>query len=137
MAIAKWNTPSARSANFAGTTLNSLANGSESTQVDYDNSSDLDLYGAITLLLGSLTPSSGGSVTVRVNASDGTSTPDRAGGDTYTVRPTSGASAKVVIFPMVRLYPFGMKISVTNNLGVSLNASNNALHVTPYNEEVS
>lgn len=137
MAIAKWATPSTRSSNFAGTSLNSLATGSESAVVTYDNSTNRDLYGAVTLKLGSITPSTGGSVTLRITYSDGTDTTDRVGGDTYTQPLLSGASAKVVIFPMVRLYPFSMRFSLVNNSGVTFAASANELYVRPWNEDVS
>lgn len=137
MAIAKWATPSARSSNFAGTTLNSLANGSESAVVTYDNSANRDLYGVVTIKLGSITPSTGGSITLRVTLNDGTDTADRIGGDLYVIPLTSGASAKVVVVNMVRLYPFSMRLSVVNNAGVSLAASGNELYVRPWNEDVT
>ena len=136
MAIAKWSTPSARSSNFAGTTLNSLANAAESNVVTYDNSTNINLYGVVTLKLGSITPTAGGSVTIRVTLSDGTDTSDRIGGDLYVVPLTSGASAKVAMVNMVRLYPFSMRFSVVNNAGVSLAASGNELYVRPFNEDI-
>lgn len=137
MAVAKWAAPSTRSSNFAGTTLNSLATGSESAVVTYDNSSNRNLYGAVTLKLGSITPSSGGSVTLRVTVNDGTDTSDKAGGDLYSSVLLSGTGAKVVVWPMVRIYPFSLRFSLVNNSGVTLNASNNEIYVTPYNEDVS
>ncbi len=137
MAVAKWATPSARSSNFAGTTLNSLANGSESTVVTYDNSTNRDLYGVVTIKLGSITPSTGGSITLRATLNDGTDVADRIGGDLYVVPLTSGASAKVAVINMVRLYPFSMRFSVINNAGVSLAASGNELYVRPWNEDVT
>lgn len=137
MAVAKWNSPSVRSGDFASTSLNSLANGSESAVVTYDNSSNRDLYGLVTILLGSITPATGGSVTLRVTLNDGTDTADKKGGDLYTVPLTSGASAKVAVINMVRLYPFSMRFSVINNSGVTLAGSGNELYVTPWNEEVT
>lgn len=143
MATAKWATPSALGSNIASTTLNSLANGSTSAFVTHDNSSSLDLYASVTVLLGSIDPTDGGSITLRVYATDGTNTPDDTGivggGETYTAPlTTAGAgSAKVVVFPMVRLYPASMRLQVTNNSGVTFNASSNALHVKPYNESVA
>ena len=137
MAIAKWATPSARSSNLAGTTLNTLANGSESAVVTYDNSTNRDLYGVVTIKLGSITPSTGGSITIRVTLNDGTDTADRIGGDLYVIPLTSGASAKVAVVNMVRLYPFSMRLSVVNNAGVSLAASGNELYVRPWNEDVT
>jgi hypothetical protein len=141
MATAKWATPGSLSSDIAGTTLNSLANGSTSAFVTYDNSSNLDLYASVTVLLGSITPTAGGSITLRVYASDGTNVPDDTGGvgggDTYTQPLTTSASAKKMVFPMVRLYPFSLRLQVTNNSGVSFAASGNALHVRPYNESVA
>jgi hypothetical protein len=136
MSIAKWAAPSTRSSNFAGTTLNSLANAGESTVVTYDNSTNRDLYGTITIKLGSITPSAGGSITVRITLNDGTDTADRIGGDLYTIPLTSGASAKVAVFNMIRLYPYSMRISVVNNAGVSLAASGNELYIRPWNEDI-
>ncbi|MCA3442875.1 MAG: hypothetical protein INF52_05795 [Rhodobacter sp.] len=139
MSVAKWATPSARSANLAGTALNSLANGSESAFVAYNNSSNLDLYAAVTVKLGSLNAVAGGSVTLRIYAGDGTDTPDRGAGsfDTYTEALTTGASAKVVVFRMVRLYPFPCQITVVNNAGNSTAASGNELYVRPFNEDIT
>jgi hypothetical protein len=137
MAIAKWSTPSTRSSNLAGTTLNSLANGTESTVVTYDNSTNRDLYGVVTVKLGSITPTTGGSITLRVTLSDGTDTADRIGGDLYTIPLTTGASAKVATLNMIRLYPYSLRFSVINNAGVTLNASGNELYIRPWNEDVT
>jgi hypothetical protein len=137
MAVAKWAAPGSRSSNIASTTLNSLANAAESAVVTYDNSGNRNLYGAVTLKLGSITPGTGGSVSLRVTASDGTDTADKAGGDVYVSALTSGASAKVIIWPIVRIYPFSLRFSVVNNSGVTLNASGNEIYVTPYNEDVT
>jgi hypothetical protein len=136
MSVAKWTTPSTRSSNFASTTFNSLANGSESTTVTYDNATNKDLYGAVTLKLGSITPSTGGSVSLRVTQSDGTDVSDKIGGDLYVIPLTSGASAKVNIISMVRLYPFSLRFSLVNNSGVSLAASGNEIYITPFNEDI-
>jgi hypothetical protein len=136
MSIAKWAAPSTRSSNFAGATLNSLANAGESTVVTYDNSTNRDLYGTVTIKLGSITPSAGGSITVRITLNDGTDTADRIGGDLYTIPLTSGASAKVAVVNMIRLYPYSMRISVVNNAGVSLAASGNELYIRPWNEDI-
>jgi hypothetical protein len=137
MAVAKWSAPSARSANILSTVANSLANGSESAVVTYDNSTNRDLYGVVTLKLGSITPATGGSVTLRITLNDGTDTSDKAGGDLYTSLLATGASAKIAVFPMVRLYPYSMRISVVNNSGVTLAGSSNELYIRPYNEDVS
>lgn len=139
MAVAKWAAPGTRSSNFAGSpsVFNSLTNGSESDVVAYDNSSNRNLYGAVTIKLGSITPSTGGSVTLRVTMSDGTDTANKAAGDFYTAQLLSGASAKVIILPMVRIYPFSLRFSLINNSGVTLASSGNEIYLTPYNEDVS
>ncbi len=78
MAVAKWSTPSTRSSNLAGTTLNSVA------------------------------------------------------------KPlTTGASAKIVNVPLVRLYPYSLRLSVVNNAGVALAASGNEIYVRAFNEDVT
>jgi hypothetical protein len=136
MAVAKWATPSTRSANFAGTALNSIATGSETATVTYDNSTNKDLYGTVTIKLGSITPSTGGSITLRVTLSDGTDTADKIGGDLYTVPLTSGTSAKVAILNMVRLYPYSLRFSIINNSGVTTAATGNELYVRPWNEDI-
>jgi hypothetical protein len=137
MAVAKWSTPSTRSSNLAGTTLNSVANGSESARVTYDNSTTRDLYGFVTIKLGSITPATGGSITLRVTASDGTDLGDAVGGDLYTMPLTTGASAKIVNVPLVRLYPYSLRLSVVNNAGVALAASGNEIYVRAFNEDVT
>lgn len=137
MAVAKWAAPSTRSSNILSTVANSLANGSESAVVTYDNSTNRNLYAAVTVKLGSITPSAGGSITLRVTINDGTDTADKAGGDLYTTVLLSGASAKVAIFNMVRIYPFSLRFSLVNNAGVTLAASGNELYVTPWNEDVA
>ena len=137
MATAKWATPSSRSSNIASTTLNSLANGSESTAVTYDNSTNRDLYGTVTIKLGSITPSTGGSITVRVTINDGTDTADRIGGDLYSVPLTTSTGAKVAILNMIRLYPYSMRFSTVNNAGVTFASSANEFYVRPWNEDVT
>lgn len=137
MAIAKWATPGTRSSNIAGTTLNSLANNAESSVVTYDNSSNRDLYAAVCIKLGSITPATAGAISLRVTINDGTDTADRAAGDVYPVSLNSGASAKVVIIPLVRLYPYSLRLSLVNNSGVSLAASGNEIYVRPFNEDIA
>ena len=74
---------------------------------------------------------------MRVTLNDGTDTADKAGGDLYSIPLLSGASAKVAVINMVRLYPFSMRMSVINNSGVAFAASGNELYVRPWNEDVS
>jgi hypothetical protein len=139
MSVAKWATPASRSFNLAGTTFNSLANGSAGSAISYNNSTARDLYAAVTVKLGSLTPATGGSITLRVYAGDGTDTPDLNGGpfDSYVAPLTTTAGEKRAIIPMVRLYPFPLILQVVNNAGVSTAASGNEIYLTPYNEDVT
>ena len=138
MATAKYATPSSLSSSLVTTELDSLANGSETALFTYDNSSNLDLYGSVTIKLGSITPSTGGSIILKVYTSDGTNVSDKTGGgDSYVLVLSSGASAKIVIAPMVRLYPFSLRFSVVNNSGVTLNSADNDVYIRPYNESVA
>jgi hypothetical protein len=139
MAIATWSAPGARSSNLAGTALSSLATGTASSLISYDNSTARNLYAAVTIKLGSITPATGGSVTLRVYAGDGTDVPDANGGafDSYVAALASGASAKVVTIPLVRLYPFPLRLQFVNSAGVTTAASGNELYVRPYNEDVT
>ena len=137
MATAKWGLPGTRSSNLAGTTLNTLAPGSESTAITYDNSANRDLYATVTVKLSSITPLTGGSITLRVTLNDGTDTADRIGGDLYVVPLTGGSSAKIATINMVRLYPYSMRLSVVNNSSVNLAGSGNELYVRPFNEDVT
>lgn len=136
MSIAKWSEPAARSSNILGSVADSLADNSESAVVTYDNSSGRNLYGAVCVKLGSIDPNTSPSITLRVTVDDGTDTGDRVSGDTYVSALTTGESAKVVVFPMVRLYPFSLRFSILNNAGTALAGSGNELYVRAYNEEV-
>jgi hypothetical protein len=123
MAVAKWNTPSAVGSNIAGTTLNSLADGSTSAFVTHDNSTNLDLQASVAVLLGSFTSVAGATITLRAYSAQSTI--------------TVGASAKVVVFPLVRLYPESMRLQITNNAGAAFAAASNQILVRPYNENVT
>ena len=118
--------------------VNSLANGSSSGLMTYDNSANLDLYASVAVSLGSITPTAGGNIVLRAYSTQGATVPDDTGSvggvDTYTLPLTTTASAKVIIFPMVRLYPESMRFQISNNAGVALAASGNSISVKPYNE---
>lgn len=140
MATIKYDTPSGQGSNIAGTTLNSIVNGATSAFITHDNGTAKDLYANIYVVLGSFTSTTGASVTLRVfsTADGGSDVPDDTGsvggGDVYTQPITVGASAKSIVFPMVRLYPFSLRIQITNNGGATLASSGNTLQVQPYNE---
>jgi hypothetical protein len=141
MATAKWATPSAQGSNIASTTLDSLANGSTSAFVTHDNSSNLDLYASVLVNLGSLTPTTGATITLRVFSAQSSDVPDAVGsvggGDAYTMPLLISTSAKVVVFPMVRLYPESLRLCITNNANVALASGSNSIKVRPYNESVA
>ena len=138
MSTATWSALGTRSSNIASTTLNSLANGSESSNITYDNTTNKALYGLITLKLGSITPSTGGSVTLRVTISDGTDTSDSgADGDLYVFLLKSGASAKTDIKKISLVGGCSLRFSFVNNSGVTLAASGNEVYVTPFNEDIA
>jgi hypothetical protein len=137
MATAKWSTPGTEGSIHASQ-LNSLANGSTSARMAYDNSTALSLYGKVSVVLGSLTPTAGGSITLR--ALNRRSTTDEEITDSlesYTGLLTTTASAKLVIFPLVRLYPFVMGFVLRNDAGVALAASGNDVVVQAYGEDIS
>lgn len=143
MSTVTWSAPSAEGSNLAAAVLDGLASGAESAFLDaYDNSSNKALYGKVSVNLGSITPAAGGQITLRVYNSHaaGAEFDDLSGGaESYTLAVKSGASAKVCIFPMVRLYPWSMKMTITNNTSVAFSASagSNTAKVTPYGEVVA
>ena len=140
MAIAKWETPGTRTS-IDTTTLNGITTGAESANITYTtNSTAYNLYAAITVKLGApaASTSSGGSISLRVTVNDGANTADaKTGGDIYSAVVLPNSLAKVVIFPMVRIYPFSLRFSVINNTGQTFAGSGNEVLITPYNEDVS
>lgn len=136
MAVSSYSTPATRTANILSSAANSLANGSEGITVTYDNSTAKALYAAITIKLGAFAATTGGSMTLRLTASDGTDTADKVGGDQYVFAITPGSSAKVAILPRVNLYPFSLRFSIVNNGGATTAASGNELYLRTYGEEI-
>lgn len=138
MAVVKWSAPSAESSNLAGAALNGLANGSNSTLIGYDNSTNRDLYARVTIELGSCTPSGAASVSLRyVGRRAGSAEDITTSLETYVAALTTTTSTKRVVFEMVRLYPFSDGFVITNNAGVSFPSSGNAVYVQPFGEEVA
>lgn len=135
-----WSALGTRSSNFASTSLDSLANFGTSTVVTYDNSTDKALYAMVEIQLGSFTSVSPAAISLRTyaTANAGAVVPDTTGGaiagDVYQIPITAGASAKVIVIPMVRLYPVSMRIQVSNFAGAAFAASGNSIIFTPFNE---
>jgi hypothetical protein len=136
MAVSSYSTPAARSSNILSSAANSLANGSEGITVAYDNTTARALYGAITIKLGAFAATTGGSMTLRLTANDGTDTADKVAGDQYVFAITPGSSAKVAILPRVNLYPFSLRFSIINNGGATTAATGNELYIRTYGEEI-
>lgn len=139
MTTVRWTTPGTASSNLAGTALDGLGNGATSAFLTtYANGTNLDLYAGLLINLGSISPATGGSITVRVFASVNGTVPDNTGsvggGDAYTIMLTTTASAKVVTLPLIRLYPGPVYFTVTNNSGVALASSGNSFIVVPFDE---
>jgi hypothetical protein len=116
-----------------------MANGTAGAAINLDLSNVKDPHGIVTVKLGSLTPMAGGSITLRVYCGDGTDTPDLNGGsfDSYVEGLTTTTGAKVVIFKMIRVYPFPCIFQIVNNAGVSTAGSGNEFYIRTYSEEVS
>lgn len=143
MATAKWSALNTQGSNIASTTLDSLANGSASSFVTFDNSTGKDLYAFVELILGSITPSTGGSVTICIfPTTGGTPTvPDNTaaiggGEERKTIPLTSGAGVKTSVVQM-RIPPGSLRVSVVNNAGVSLASSGNSLKFQTFDEDIS
>jgi len=130
----KYTIPDARSANAAGGALDNLANGSESADITLNNSSTCNLYVLVTIKLGSITPSTGGSISLRVRENDGTDTADKVGGDIFPLQLLSGTGAKIVM-KKILISPFSLRLSIINNSGVALAASGNEIYFRSYNED--
>lgn len=141
MSTAKWSAAGTIGSNIAGTTLDSLANGSTSAFITYDNSTNRDLYAVVQVDLGSLTPTTGGSITLRqfVVPTGGTA-PDNTGsvngGEAATESLTVSTGAKVVAFRMRLAGPYSLRFCVTNNAGVALAATGNSIKFITHNEEI-
>ncbi len=129
----RFTTPTTRSSNVLGTVANSLANNTESATITIDNSAGRFPYILVTLKLGSITPTAGGSVSLRVTFNDGTDTGDKVGGEVYTIPLTSGASAKVNVLRFA-VPGVSLRLSLINNAGVTLAASGNELYYRFFSE---
>jgi hypothetical protein len=146
MAIAEWDNSqgsNAESSNIAGTALNGLTNGSLSAILaDIDNATNDDLYVSFWLELGSITPTAGGSVTIRLVRKRGSTYEDRTAtifsGEQMVKPLTTATGVKAVSFNFLRLpgpYVFGVEL--VNNSGVTLASSANALYYQTHNEAVN
>lgn len=136
MSLATWGAPGSASS-IAGTALDSLANGSTSAVMTYNNSTARALYARVVIVLGSITPATGGSITLRYVSHDSGAEDVTATLESYTMALTTTTSTKKVIIPMVRLYPFNDGFVLANNSGVAFAASGNSINVIPYGEDIT
>ena len=139
MAKATWSAPGTVSANLnSNAAADSLANGSTSAFLaTYANGTNLDLYASVAVSLSSITPTTGGSITLCVFSGQGATVPDNTasvgGGDAYREPLTAGAGVKTIVFKMVRLYPQNCYFAITNSAGVTL-STGNTVTAQPFNE---
>jgi hypothetical protein len=142
--IGKWNAPTA-SATQLNTGLNALANGSMSAASStYDNSTNLNIYCDIELVLASLSPTAGAYCAVYIwEAPDGTNFPAQSDADlrltttqlfcTIPIGTTASTAQRVTVRNLV-LPPAKIQFKLDNQTGVALNASNNNfLNLLAYN----
>jgi hypothetical protein len=143
MATAKWSAAGTESSNIAGTALNSLANGGLSAILaDIDNATGKNLNIRFWIKLGSLTPTTGGSITVRLVCKRGSTYVTRNAtvslGEGQTIPLTTTTEAKEVSSCAMRLPgPFVIGVEIVNNAGVSLAASGNEVYYQIWDEEVA
>jgi hypothetical protein len=142
MATAKWSAAGTESSNIAGTALNSLANGGLSAILaDIANASGKNLNIRFWVKLGSLTPTAGGSIAVRLVCKRGSDYITRSAtvfiGEQAALPLTTAAEAKELSTCAMRLPgPFDVGVEIVNNAGVSLAASGNEVYYQIWDEEV-
>ena len=143
MATAKWSAAGTESSNIAGTALDSLANGGLSAILaDIGNASGKNLNIRFWVKLGSLTPTAGGSITVRLVCKRSSTYITRSAtvfiGEQATLPLTTAAEAKELSTCAMRLPgPFDVGVEIVNNAGVALAASGNEVYYQVWDEEVA
>jgi hypothetical protein len=141
----KWAaTPTSRGTVLT-TELNSLANGSLSAVgTALDNTTNLDKWCDLELVLASLSPSAGGSITVYLTESnDGGTTYENPPASTdpgsgcqsctVTVDSTAATAKRITVGPFL-IKPKKMKFVLKNNAGVALASSGNTVTAFTYDE---
>lgn len=128
------------------TELNSLANAAYSVVgTAFDNTANLDQFGACDIVLASLDPAAGGYLQLfLVQSLDGTNYEDAPTTTTNpgthmlvaTVALLDTSSAKRVMTPWFRLPPGKFKLVLYNGSGVSLGATGNTVTLYTSNDEV-
>jgi hypothetical protein len=136
MSVAKWTALGTESSSIAGTALDSKANGTTTFIADIANTTDKDLYLNVWVTLGSITPTTGSSVTLQLRQKR-SSTYSENTLEQY-VAATNGTGARVVELAAVMRIPHGGTFGLywTNNLGVTSAASGNAVYTRTWNEDI-
>ncbi len=138
----KWKATGASGGTVLTTELNSLANGAFSAYgTEINNATGLHTYGWLDVVLASLNPTSGASMTLfMVPTYDGTNYPDvpsttnpAAQFIVQTIDVATGSAAKRVGTGTFRIPPFKVKFVLLNSTNVALGASSNT--VTLYTSE--
>ena len=134
--ISTWTGLDERSANLAGTALSGIVNGAESAKMPYLNY-PIYYYAVVAVQLGTITTTSGASITLRVTGRDSVLGSDSGvNGDIYVLALAAGSGVKTVVEEMVRIYSSTNEISVINNSGTTLPLTGNGLWLTPYGEQI-
>lgn len=135
-----WSVPNDESANVAGSSLDSLANGAVSNVLtDIVNTATKALYVALWIELGSLTPTTNGNLKILFRRKRGSTYSDANAtvhtGESVTVQllPTIGAKY-IAIDGILLRGPFTYGLQIVQNAGVSLAASGNAVYYQTYTE---
>lgn len=140
----KWVAFTDRSASTGGSTsVASTANGSYVTSGLYDNSTNLDEWGVVEIVLASFTPTTGGYLQVFLQqAPDGTNAEDAPSAtnpgyhmSVGAVSVTVAASAKRVSTPPFRLPPGKFKLTFLNKSGASTAAGTNTMNLWTADEQ--
>ena len=142
MAIATWSDPSIESANIAGTALNSLANGSLSAILaDVSNGTEKAFNLRFWVVLGSLTPTAGANIIVRLVPKRGSTYMDRTAiiftGEQQAIAVTTSTGVKNLSGVLRLESPFTHGIEVVNNTGTTTASSGNEFYYSLYNEEIN
>jgi hypothetical protein len=139
----KWSTPVDRGTVLT-TELNGLAiNGYSVSGTEIDNSANLDQFGYVEVILGSLNPTAGASVTALiVTAPNGTNYEDSPSATNPAFNLTvgsvslaTGAAAKRAVSGLFRLPPTKFKVVLLNTANVALAASGNSVRLYTTNPE--
>lgn len=140
----KWTAFTDRSGSTGGSTsVASISNAAYATSALYDNTSNLDEWAVVEIVLASLTPTAGAYLQVFLTqAPDGTNTedPPSSTNPAYhnlvaSVALTTGAAAKRVSTPAFRIPPGKFKLTFLNKSGVSTAAGTNTMNLWTFDEQ--